>query len=63
MLLEATFTPLAFGGQWLPGAGLEHQERLLAYGQIASTGIHLSDRSSGRVGLAARRLAARSRTG
>jgi choline dehydrogenase-like flavoprotein len=49
LLLEATFTPLAFGGAWLPGAGVEHQERLLAYGEIASTGIHLSDRSSGRV--------------
>ena len=31
ILLEATFTPLAFGGQWLPGIGVEHQERLLAY--------------------------------
>jgi choline dehydrogenase-like flavoprotein len=52
ILLEATFTPLAFGGQWLPGTGPEHQERLLAYGNVASTGVHLSDRSSGRVGLA-----------
>ena len=25
LLLEATFTPLAFGGAWLPGAGREHQ--------------------------------------
>ena len=25
VLLEATFTPLAFGGQWLPGTGAEHQ--------------------------------------
>jgi choline dehydrogenase-like flavoprotein len=52
ILLEATFTPLAFGGQWLPGTGPEHQERLLRYGNVASTGVHLSDRSSGRVGLA-----------
>jgi choline dehydrogenase-like flavoprotein len=52
LLLEATFTPLAFGGQWLPGTGVEHQERLLNYGHVASTGVHLSDRSSGRVGLA-----------
>jgi choline dehydrogenase-like flavoprotein len=52
LLLEATFTPLAFGGQWLPGVGAEHQERLLAYGEIASTGVHLSDRSTGRVVLA-----------
>ena len=53
VLLEATFTPLAFGGAWLPGTGFEHQERLLAYGEVASTGIHLSDRSSGRVAIGA----------
>jgi choline dehydrogenase-like flavoprotein len=52
LLLEATFTPLAFGGQWLPGTGTEHQERLLAFGNLASTGVHLSDRSRGRVRLA-----------
>ena len=52
LLLEATFTPLAFGAQWLPGVGREHQERVLAYNRIGSTGVHLSDRSSGRVGLA-----------
>lgn len=52
ILLEATFTPLAFGGHWLPGVGAEHQERLAAYGNVASTGVHLSDRSRGRVGLA-----------
>lgn len=52
LLLEATFTPLAFGAQWLPGVGREHQERVLAYDRVASTGVHLSDRSTGRVGLA-----------
>jgi choline dehydrogenase-like flavoprotein len=52
LLLEATFTPLAFGAQWLPGVGREHQQRVLAYDRIASTGVHLSDRSSGRVSLA-----------
>jgi choline dehydrogenase-like flavoprotein len=52
ILLEATFTPLAFGAQWLPGTGIEHSERVLAYDRIASTGVHLSDRSAGRVGLA-----------
>jgi choline dehydrogenase-like flavoprotein len=52
ILLEATFTPLAFGAQWLPGTGPEHQRRVAAYDRIASTGVHLSDRSSGRVGLA-----------
>jgi choline dehydrogenase-like flavoprotein len=52
ILLEATFTPLAFGAQWLPGTGVEHAERVLAYDHVASTGVHLSDRSAGRVGLA-----------
>jgi choline dehydrogenase-like flavoprotein len=52
ILLEATFTPLAFGAQWLPGTGIEHQERMLAFDHVASTGVHLSDRSAGRVGLA-----------
>jgi choline dehydrogenase-like flavoprotein len=52
LLLEATFTPLAFGGQWLPGVGRQHQERLLAFDRVASTGVHLSDRSAGRVALA-----------
>ena len=51
VLLEATFTPLAFGGHWLPGIGDEHQERLASYGKVASTGVHLSDRSRGRVRL------------
>jgi len=51
LLLEATFTPLAFGAQWLPGTGLEHARRVLAYDHVASTGVHLSDRSSGRVRL------------
>ena len=52
LLLEATFTPLAFGGHWMPGTGAEHQERLAAYGHVASTGVHLSDDSRGRVGIA-----------
>ena len=52
VLLEATFTPLAFGTQWLPGTGLEHAERVAAYDRIASIGVQLSDRSSGRVGVA-----------
>jgi choline dehydrogenase-like flavoprotein len=52
ILLEATFTPLAFGAQWLPGTGPVHQERIISYDHIASTGVHLSDRSAGRVALA-----------
>ena len=51
ILLEATFTPLAFGAQWLPGVGAAHQRRMLDYDHVASTGIHLSDSSTGRVRL------------
>jgi len=51
ILLEATFTPLAFGGGWLIGAGREHQRAMLDFGHVGSIGVHLSDRSSGRVGL------------
>jgi choline dehydrogenase-like flavoprotein len=51
LLLEATFTPLAFGGGWLLGAGRDHQRSMLDFGHIGSNGVHLSDRSSGRVGL------------
>ncbi|HYU60113.1 MAG TPA: GMC family oxidoreductase [Solirubrobacterales bacterium] len=51
LLMEATFTPLAFGAQWLPGTGREHQERILAYDRVGSNGVHLSDHSTGRVGL------------
>jgi choline dehydrogenase-like flavoprotein len=52
LLLEATFTPLAFGGAWLPGAGVEHQRAMRDFGHIGSIGVHLSDHSSGRVGAA-----------
>jgi choline dehydrogenase-like flavoprotein len=52
ILLEATFTPLAFGGAWLPGIGRAHQRAILDFGNVGSIGVHLSDRSSGRVGLA-----------
>jgi choline dehydrogenase-like flavoprotein len=51
VLLEATFTPLAFGGAWLLGAGRSHQEAMLDFGHVGSIGVHLSDLSSGRVGL------------
>ncbi|MEZ5077949.1 MAG: GMC family oxidoreductase N-terminal domain-containing protein [Solirubrobacterales bacterium] len=53
ILLEATFTPLAFGGAWLQGTGRAHQEAMLGFGRIGSIGVHLSDRSAGRVGLGA----------
>ncbi len=52
VLLEATFTPLPFGGAWLQGGGREHQEAMLGFGHVGSIGVHLSDLSAGRVGLA-----------
>ena len=51
ILLEATFTPLPFGGAWLLGSGREHQESILGFARIGSIGVHLSDESAGRVGL------------
>jgi choline dehydrogenase-like flavoprotein len=53
ILLEATFTPLAFGGAWLLGAGQSHQRAMLDFGHVGSIGVHLCDKSSGRVGLGA----------
>ncbi len=53
ILLEATFTPLAFGGAWLLGAGAEHQRRMLDFAHVGSIGVHLCDESAGRVGLGA----------
>jgi choline dehydrogenase-like flavoprotein len=53
VLLEATFTPLAFGGAWLLGAGVDHQRAMLDFDHVGSIGVHLSDRSSGRIGLGA----------
>ncbi len=52
LLLEATFTPLAFGGAWLQGTGREHQRAMLDFGHIGSIGVHLSDESAGRIHLA-----------
>jgi len=51
ILLEATFTPLAFGAQWLPGAGPAFSDRVANFDHIASIGVHLHDQSEGRVGL------------
>jgi choline dehydrogenase-like flavoprotein len=52
VLLEATFTPLAFGGAWLVGTGAEHQRSMLDFGRIGSIGVQLRDVSVGAVGLA-----------
>jgi choline dehydrogenase-like flavoprotein len=50
LFLEATFTPLAFGGHWLPGAGEPWRERLERFGRVGVIGVHLSDHGSeGRV--------------
>lgn len=52
ILLEATFTPLPFGGAWLLGTGRRHQEAMLGFDKVGSIGVHLSDDSSGRIRLA-----------
>jgi choline dehydrogenase-like flavoprotein len=52
VLLEATFTPLPFGGAWLLGSGREHQESMLHFGNVASIGVQLADESVGKVGIA-----------
>jgi choline dehydrogenase-like flavoprotein len=52
VLLEATFTPLPFGGAWLQGSGREHQEAILDFKHVSSIGVQLTDESSGRVGIA-----------
>jgi choline dehydrogenase-like flavoprotein len=52
VLLEATFTPLPFGGAWLKGSGKEHQQAILDFGKISSIGVQLADESAGRVGIA-----------
>jgi choline dehydrogenase-like flavoprotein len=49
LFLEATFTPFAFGAHWLPGAGDEFMRRVERYADLAIIGVHLSDRSEGRL--------------
>jgi choline dehydrogenase-like flavoprotein len=53
VLLEATFTPPAFGGAWLAGSGAEHQRAMLDLRHVASIGVQLTDRSAGRIRLGA----------
>jgi len=53
VFMEATFTPLAMGTQWLPGIGRSHQQRIESFDLIGSNGVHLSDTSAGRIGLTA----------
>lgn len=49
LFLEATFTPLPFGAHWLPGAGKAFKERLESFDRLAVIGVHLSERSEGRL--------------
>jgi choline dehydrogenase-like flavoprotein len=49
LFLEATFTPLSFGAHWLRGAGAPYKSRLERIDQLGVIGVHLSDRSEGRV--------------
>jgi choline dehydrogenase-like flavoprotein len=51
VLLEATFTPPAFGGAWLAGSGADHQRALLSLRHVGSIGVQLTDCSEGRVRL------------
>ena len=56
LFLEATFSPLPFGAHWIPGAGPPFAERLARYGELAVVGVHLADRSEGRVRVRGGRL-------
>ena len=49
LFLEATFSPLSFGAHWLRGAGAAYKARLERFDQLGVIGVHLSDRSRGRV--------------
>jgi choline dehydrogenase-like flavoprotein len=56
LFLEATFSPLPFGAHWMPGAGAPFAERVERYGEMGIVGVHLADRSEGRVGVRGGRL-------
>jgi choline dehydrogenase-like flavoprotein len=49
LFLEATFSPLPFGAHWMPGAGSAFAARVERYGEMGIVGVHLADRSEGRV--------------
>jgi choline dehydrogenase-like flavoprotein len=63
LFLEATATPLAFGAQFMPGAGYEFKRRIERYGHLAVIGVHLSEHSEGRVKVQNGRMRARYRLG
>lgn len=56
LFLEATFSPLPFGAHWMPGAGAPFAERVERYGEMGIVGVHLADRSEGRVRVRGGRL-------
>ncbi|MDX6672864.1 MAG: hypothetical protein QOH11_282, partial [Solirubrobacteraceae bacterium] len=49
LFLEATFTPLPFSAHWLPGVGEELKSEIERFENLAVIGVHLSERSEGRV--------------
>ncbi len=51
LFFEATATPLAFGAQGFPGVGVELARLIAEYDRIAVIGVHLSERSEGRLEL------------
>jgi choline dehydrogenase-like flavoprotein len=61
LFLEATFTPLPFGAHWLPGAGQPFKRRLERIDRMAVIGVHLSDRTEGRLRIIGGRLRIRYR--
>lgn len=63
VFLEATFTPLAFGAHWLPGAGRAFKQRLERFDRLAVIGVHLSERSEGNLRIGGGRLRIRYRLG
>ena len=56
LFMEATFSPLPFGAHWMPGAGAAFAERVERYGEMAIIGVHVADRSEGRVRLSGGRV-------
>jgi choline dehydrogenase-like flavoprotein len=61
LFLEATFTPLPFGAHWLRGAGAAFKARLERFDRLAVIGVHLSERTAGRLRLTGDRLRIRYR--